>query len=78
MELVGTTLCYSVDCATRKTGMTDIERSDIYAHLLESIQGNRASSCREVGADTKSIVESGTVNGNVRGTVVATADSKSV
>ena len=78
VELVGTTLGHGVDGTTGEAGVTDIERRDIDAHLLDGIKGNRSAAGRQVGTDTKGVVERGTVNGHVGGTVVTATDSKTV
>ena len=78
VELVGTALGDGVDGTTGEAALADIERSDADAHLLEGIQGNGATACREVAADTEGIVESCTVDGHIGGTVVSAAHRETV
>ena len=78
MELVGTALGDGVDGTAREAGVTDVERSDVHAHLLDGIQGDRASAGRQVGTDTEGVVEGRTVHGDVGGAVVTAADGQTV
>ena len=78
MELVRTALRDGVDRAAGKAGVTDIERSDVHAHLLDGVEGDRAAAGRQVGTDTEGVVERGAVDRDIGGTVVTTTDGQTV
>ena len=73
LELVGTAFGYRVDCCTGETTLTYVVRGDVDAHLLDSVQRDRGTTCGEVGTDTECIVERSTVDSDVRRTIVTAA-----
>ena len=78
VEVVGTALGDGVDRTAGKAGVTDVERGDVHAHLLDGVQGDRASAGRQVGTDTEGVVEGRTVHGDIGGTVVSAAHGQAV
>ena len=76
--LVGTALGYSVDSTTGETALTNIKGSDVYAHLIQSIQRNRSTVTGKVTTDTESVVESSTIDSNIRLTVVTTTHCQTI
>ena len=78
LDLVGTALGHGVDRTAGEAGHTDIERGDVDAHLLDRVKGDRAAAGREVGTDTEGVVERGTVDGHIGGTVVTATDGQTV
>ena len=62
---VGTALGDGVDGTTREAAMAHVEWRDVDGHGLDSIQGDGATTGRQVAADTESVVERSTVNRDV-------------
>ena len=76
MPVVGTALGDSIDGTASEAAVTHIERSDVDGHGLKSVQGDGATASRQVAANTEGVVEGCTVNGDIRRTVVTTADGE--
>ena len=66
MEFIGTTLGYCVDGTTGKTTLANIERSDIYLNLVNSLHRNRLRSClttiTAISSKTEHVVIHHTIN----------------
>ena len=66
MEIIGTTLCNSIDSTTSKTTLTNVERSNIHLNLLNSLHWYRlctsSTTIRSVTRKTKHVVVGSTVN----------------
>ncbi len=56
--------------------MTHIVGGEVDGDLVDSVDGDGAAACGEVGADTKGVVERGTVDGDGGATVVAATGSE--
>ena len=78
MEVVGTALGHSVDCTAGEAGLAYVERSDVDAHLVESVERDRGTAGRKVGTDTECVVECGAIDSHIGRTVVSATDCKTV
>ena len=66
MEFIGTALGYRIDGTTGKTTLANIERSDIYLNLVNSLHRNRLRSClttiTAISSKTEHVVIHHTIN----------------
>ena len=78
LERVGTGLGDGVDATADEVGLADIVRGDHDLHFLDGIQGDGVAAAGEVAGKAEVIVEVGTVDGEVRRTVVGTHEGHAV